>query len=55
MIKSFENSDNGVKFASLLMQFCSDVNRSFFKIVLETNDNKPPMPLYDAHLGGLFF
>jgi len=28
---------------------------SYLKTVLVTNDNTPPMPLLDAHLGGLFF
>ena len=25
------------------------------KKVLQTNDNTPPMPLFDAHLGGFLF
>lgn len=28
---------------------------SFFKIVPHFNNNTPPMPLADAHLGGFFF
>ena len=26
-----------------------------FEPILNTQDNTPPMPLFDAHLGGLFF
>lgn len=29
--------------------------RSFLKESIFTKDNTPPMPLSDAHLGGLFF
>lgn len=28
---------------------------SYFKDSLFTNNNTPPMPLHDAHLGGFFF
>ena len=28
---------------------------SFFLWKVYTQDNTPPMPLYDAHLGGFFF
>lgn len=37
----------------VLLLACS--NGSFSSKVIVTNNNTPPMPLLDAHLGGLFF
>jgi hypothetical protein len=30
-------------------------HRSYLTDIYFNNDNTPPMPLYDAHLGGLLF
>jgi len=54
---SIAQSYNCIIFASIvpvLLPACS-VNGSFSSKVIVTNNNTPPMPLLDAHLGGLFF
>jgi len=56
-IKSIAQLRNCVTFAAtvpVLLPACSAYGSVSSK-VLETNNNTPPMPLSDAHLGGLFF
>jgi hypothetical protein len=43
------------KFVAAAMLAPSDVLSRLLEKVLLIHDNTPPMPLYDAHLGGFFF
>lgn len=52
----FTELKNSITFAStvFVLLLIRSVCGSFSSKVIETKDNTPPMPLFDAHLGGLF-
>ena len=56
MILNLANTTIGVTFAnaSPLSNFKELVDGAYNCKCFLTKDNKPPMPLFDAHLGGLF-
>ncbi len=55
--KSIAQLNNCIIFASTVpvLHTIRTACGSFSSKVLETKNNTPPMPLNDAHLGGLFF
>ena len=55
--KYFVNTITCVTFAitKLETHTTSTALKSVLKKIVYTQDNTPPMPLLDAHLGGLFF
>lgn len=38
-----------------VLQLVKYASSSRLRKIYSVNDNTPPMPLFDAHLGGLFF
>jgi len=56
-LKTFTEFKKGITFAPTepVLYTIRTANGSFFKDSTFTNDNTPPMPLHDAHLGGFLF
>jgi hypothetical protein len=57
MLKKIAGNKNQLRFASTVPVLfpVGSATGSFFLKVQTTNNNTPPMPLNDAHLGGFLF
>ena len=57
ILKIFTESKKGVTLVSTVpaLHTVRSASGSFFFYSNSTNNNTPPMPLYDAHLGGFLF